>query len=48
MANAVHVEGLFDLERAFFVADRELQRDFRDALAESAAPVRSDAQAWPG
>jgi len=48
MANTVHVEGLFELERAFFVADRELQRDFRDALAESAAPVRSDAQALAG
>lgn len=48
MARAVRVEGLRELERAFGAADRELRNDFRDALEESAAPVRSDAQALAG
>jgi hypothetical protein len=48
MANAVRVEGLRELERAFALADRELHHDLRDALAESAAPVRSDAQSLAG
>jgi len=48
MAEAVHVEGLRELERAFGAADRELRNDLRDALAEAAAPVRSDAQSIAG
>jgi len=48
MPDAIKVEGLRELERAFFAADRELSRDLRDALAESAAPVRSDAQLLAG
>lgn len=48
MASAVRVEGLRELERAFAAADRELHRDFRDALEEAAAPVRSEAQALAG
>lgn len=45
MADAVRVLGLRELERAFARADREVRNDMRDALAEAAAPVRSDAQA---
>jgi len=48
MANSVRVEGLRELERAFTLADRELRNDFRDALQESAAPVRADAQTLAG
>jgi hypothetical protein len=44
MASGVRVLGLRDLERAFARADREVRNDMRDALAEAAAPVRSDAQ----
>lgn len=47
-SRAVRVEGLRELERAFGAADRELRNDFRDALEESAAPVRSDAQTLAG
>lgn len=48
MADAVKVVGLRDLERAFARADRTVRDDMRDALAEAAAPVRSDAQALAG
>jgi len=48
LAEAVHVEGLRELERAFGAADRELRNDLRDALSEAAAPVRSDAQSIAG
>lgn len=44
MANAIRVDGLADLQRAFTAADRALREDLRDALQEAAAPVRSDAQ----
>lgn len=47
-SGAVHVEGLRELERAFGAADKELRNDLRDALAESAAPVRADAQSLAG
>lgn len=43
-AGPLHVRGLADLQRAFGLANRAVQADLRDALAESAAPVRSDAQ----
>lgn len=45
MANAVHVSGLRELERAFLRTDRALAGDLKDALTEAAAPVRRDAQA---
>lgn len=45
---AVRVLGLRDLERAFDAADRTVRNDMRDALAEAAAPVRSDAQTLAG
>jgi hypothetical protein len=48
MAQAVRVLGLSELERAFAKADRAVQQDMRDALAEAAAPVRSDAQSLAG
>ena len=45
MAQAVKVRGLKELQRAFRAADRAIENDLKDALAEAAAPVRSDAQA---
>jgi hypothetical protein len=42
---AVAVSGLRELQSAFRRTDRALEVDLRDALAEAAAPVRSDAQA---
>ena len=44
MANAIQVDGLADLQRAFTAADRALRQDLKDALEEAAAPVRTDAQ----
>src|SRR5688572_6171897 len=44
MAETIQVVGLRELDRAFRAADRALQPDFRDALEEGAAPVRSAAQ----
>lgn len=44
MAETIQVVGLRELDRAFVAADRALQQDFRDALEEAAAPVRSAAQ----
>jgi hypothetical protein len=41
---AVRVEGLGELRRAFYAADRALGNDLDDALEEAAVPVRSDAQ----
>ena len=41
---AIRVDGLDDLVRAFHAADRTLKEDLRDALLESASPVRRDAQ----
>lgn len=41
----VKVDGLRELERAFARADKHVQQDMRDALAEAAAPVRNAAQA---
>ena len=48
MPDAVRALGLRELERAFARADREVRNDMRDALAEAAAPVRSDAQSLAG
>lgn len=48
MANAIKVDGLRDLERAFTAADKALRTDLHDALAEAAAPVRTDAQRLAG
>lgn len=45
MADAIRVDGLNELVRAFNAADKALKEDLRDALQEAAAPVRSDAQA---
>lgn len=44
MADAIRVDGLADLQRAFTAADRALRQDLRDALEEAAQPVRRDAQ----
>jgi hypothetical protein len=44
VADAIRVEGLAELQRAFTAADRALREDLRDALTEAAQPVRSDAQ----
>jgi hypothetical protein len=44
MANVIRVTGLRELDRAFGKANRALSNDLKDALAEAAAPVRSDAQ----
>lgn len=43
-ATAIRVEGLDDMVRAFGAADKALKADLQDALEESAAPVRRDAQ----
>ena len=48
MADAIRVDGLAELQRAFTAADRALREDLRDALQEAAAPVRRDAQAMAG
>ena len=48
MAEAVRVVGLAELQRAFGLANRAVQQDMRDALAEAAAPVRRDAQTLAG
>lgn len=42
--NAIRVEGLSDLIRAFNAADKTLRQDLGDALQEAAAPVRETAQ----
>lgn len=44
MADAIKVDGLAQLQRAFGAADRALRNDLNDALMEAAAPVRRDAQ----
>ena len=45
MANdAIRVEGLSELIRAFSAADKTLRQDLGDALQEAAAPVRESAQ----
>jgi hypothetical protein len=43
-SNAIRVDGLDDLVRAFNAADKALTSDLKDALTEAAAPVRRDAQ----
>ena len=48
MADAIRVDGLAELQRAFTAADRALREDLRDALQEAAAPVRRDAQTLAG
>ena len=44
MAEAVRVEGLRELERAFKLYGRGLERGVREALETAAEPVRTDAQ----
>lgn len=44
MADAIRVDGLAELQRAFTAADRALRQDLRDALEEAAQPVRAEAQ----
>jgi tRNA G10 N-methylase Trm11 len=44
MADAVVVEGLTDLQRAFKAADVSVQRELRKALRLAAEPVRADAE----
>lgn len=41
---AIRVDGLSELFRAFGQADKALRSDLRDAVAEAASPVRSEAQ----
>lgn len=48
MAEAIRVEGIRELQRAFGAADKALRADLKDALEEAAAPVRSDAQILAG
>jgi len=43
-AGTVQVTGLRDLQRAFRAADKAVNEDLRDALAEAAQPVKVDAQ----
>lgn len=42
---AIRIRGLKELNRAFAVANREMQKDLRAALDSAASPVRRDAQA---
>jgi hypothetical protein len=44
MPEAVRIEGLRELERAFKLYGRGLERGVREALEAAAEPVRSDAQ----
>lgn len=44
MANAISVEGLRELQRAFKRADGVLQHQLRDGLKAAAEPVRVDAE----
>jgi hypothetical protein len=44
MAEAVRIEGLRELERAFKLYGRGLEKGVREALAAAAEPVRADAQ----
>lgn len=44
MANAVRVEGLRELDRAFRLYGRGLEKGISEALEASAQPVKSDAQ----
>jgi hypothetical protein len=48
MAEAVRVVGLAELTRAFGRADKTVRDDLNDALAEAAAPVRTDARSLAG
>lgn len=48
MADAIRVDGLAELQRAFTAADKALRQDLNDALEEAAQPVRADAQALAG
>lgn len=45
MADAIRVEGLRDLVRAFQVANREVAKDVRVAIEEAGEPIRQQAQA---
>lgn len=42
--NAVRIEGLRELERAFKLYGRGMEKGLREALEAAAEPVRSDAQ----
>lgn len=44
-SGAVRVDGLRELNRAFKVADRSLQKELRDSLRDVGEPVRADAEA---
>lgn len=44
MADAIRVEGLRELNRAFRLAGSGIGRDLRSALESAAEPVRQDAQ----
>lgn len=43
-SDAVRVEGLRELNRAFRLADRELATELRGRLKDAAEPVRADAE----
>lgn len=44
VGNTIRVEGLRELQRAFTLADKTLERELRDTLREVAEPVRADAE----
>lgn len=44
VGQTVRVEGLRELQRAFAVADKTLERELKDTLREVAEPVRADAE----
>ncbi len=44
MADAVRVDGLAELSRAFARADRSVRLEFRGTLRKAAEPVKRDAQ----
>lgn len=44
-SSAIRVKGLRDLQRAFGIADRSLQKRLRSTLREVAEPVRAEAEA---
>lgn len=44
MADAIRVEGLRELVRAYQVANREMAKDVRVAIEEAGEPIRQEAQ----
>ena len=44
VGETIVVDGIADLQRAFQLADRKVQKDLRDRLKGAAEPVRQDAE----